>query len=181
MKYFIYIITSTFLLIGCNKEKETIDENEIPEWSIIKGYKNGEYFERKVEANYLHDESDYLLISLFFLDNNKNPKDWMDIGDIPTSEGLYKIHKPNYSLDYIRVIGYYLTLSNQGEGPDDWYDLDETFDNYIIIDEINKKELKVKGSFQASFIISPDEIENNPNISDTITFTNSSFELKIRE
>lgn len=86
-------------------------------------------------------------------------------------------HKPSLNHKY----SSYATHMADGDVIDDYYYLLESEQNYININSIDSVNLRIKGTFQVTFIRDSTENVINPDLPDAICFKNGEFTVMVNE
>lgn len=79
------------------------------------------------------------------------------------------------------IYSSYTTVSDDGDVVEDRFVVLENEDNFIKIDTIDFMNEKITGSFQVTFVRDTNDYITNPDLPDTIRFTDGEFKLKLDE
>jgi hypothetical protein len=152
--------------LGCTKE---VQFN--PNYDVF-GFKNGA--EWKATSISYYESVDTISLQADTYNQFGEWRENLYIVNIPIRTGKYTICK-SWLLDTNATAGKYHTLIADGDVLEGIFDVYEGNDNFIEIQEVDKKRNFVKGRFQVTFI--QDTISNpyKPDLPDTIRFINCVF------
>lgn len=170
--YSLFIILCLFQF-GCDKD---ISEDKHTEWSKVTALKNEEAWESKAVAFIQKGEKG----TLFSIPANVHNEDgfWregLSLGNIDLLIGKHIITSSLTDTLYAR----YTTLMADGDVVEDRFVVCKAVENFIDIQILDTVKMKLMGIFNITFIRDINDPITNPNLPDTIRFTEGNFSLRM--
>jgi|GEM_PF-5012334 hypothetical protein len=165
------------MLIGCEKSTDQPDDKYTGK---ANGLRNGELWNAECKAIISSSYPNELYLYIDRYNEYKERREAIVVARIEMNEGVFNIvnglalsPKPNYSSHYASFVA-------DGDAIDGEYLVLETDSNYLEITKIDLGTKDFFGSFNVAFL--KDTTFNiNPNLPDTLWFTEVEFQTKIQE
>jgi len=174
---FLLIILSV-ILIGCEKSDDQPDDAYAGK---ANGLRNGVSWSAECKAviSSFYPDEVYLYVDRYNEYNER--REAIVIARIEMNEGIFTIvnglalspPKPNYSSHYASFVA-------DGDAIDGQYQVLETDSNYLEIKKIDLSTKDFFGNFNVTFL-KDTTLNINPNLPDTLWFTEVEFQTKIQE
>ena len=182
MRRIIYVVICTVLLaVSCKDDDMSYPIQIYEPGPMTYGYaemtKNGISMKATVaaeNAKFLIGEN-LFTINFFTFNEFGFFKENIGFGAFPYEEGEYVF--PFNEFSAIELQGYSV-ISDDSELAEDGYDMDSTYRNVVIIDELDTVANILKGTFDVRFII--EQPKTNPVNPDVVTFSNGRFDAQFQ-
>jgi len=176
MKQYCIILTIAIsLLLSCNNDNE-----KLPDLSKITSKKNGQLWETNAVA-FITNRGSVSKVSIPSTVRNEfgYEREYLHFGYIPLQLGSHNLVSflPNSMVD--TIYSSYTTLSDDGDVVEDRFVVFSGELNYIYFTTIDTINMKLCGNFQVAFIRDINDPIDNPNLPDTICFTEGRFCLEM--
>lgn len=171
----IYVV----LLFGCTKP----DDPEIPISGTVKALRNNEMWNSECTALFSSQHENE--VTLFFQRYNDDGylREEFSISRIPTDNGSFSIvnRERGETGETLNHYGSnYFSYTTYGESIDGIYYVFESDSNYIEISDIDLITNDFVGNFKVTFV-KDTTFDINPELPDTIRFTDGEFQVVMRE
>lgn len=182
--YFFYILLSCLSFTNC---KKTVEEPIITPYSgEATALKDGEVWTGEPYVIFLKPHEKLLSVSIHVFNEVGFLRQSLGFYKFPPQTGLYLLRNTSTMKEDSLVGAGYNTLLFDGDVIGGHWDILETEDNQLEIEEVNLETGDVRGTFQVTMVLDStirnlylEELESPLPYEDTIRFTNGTFFTKI--
>lgn len=162
---------------GC--EKDDI-EKTVGEWSKVTAQLNKQKWETQAIAYYAPPENlSQIDIKANIFDKYGQWRETLSFRNVDLQVGRQTLLKRIYNSEIDTINSAYTTIMADGDVIEDRFAVFEDAENYIEIETIDTLNKKITGTFQVTFVRDINDSVTNPNLPDTMRFTEGEFCLQI--
>ncbi len=172
----LFLIVILFQL-GC--EKDDI-KKPVAEWSKVTAQLNKKHWETQAVANYEQPENlSQIDIHANIADEYDQWREALTFRNVNLQVGRQTLLQRISNSEIDTINSTYTTIMADGDVVEDRFAVFEDAENYIEIESIDTVNKKITGIFKVTFVRDINDSVTNPNLPDTMRFTEGEFCLEI--